>query len=462
MEAACRKAAGHDPVARSSEQPKAPLDRARDRMALTGQWSPRQAMGRRWAIGCVALEVTQRCNLDCSACYLSESAEAVKDLPIEEIFRRIDGIFDHYGPHTDVQVTGGDPTLRPREELAAIVRYIRRKGMRPALFTNGIRATRDLLSQLADAGLIDVAFHVDLTQGRKGYRSEAELNAVRRTYIERARGLPLAVYFNTTVFDANFDQIPEVVALFVQESDVVRLASFQLQAQTGRGTLGKRGQAITLSSVAGQIERGAKTSLTFDAIHAGHARCNRYAMSLVANGTVHDLLDDAELVAAVLARSAHLQFDRQSRSRTIASFARLLLRNPGLVSTGSGWLIRKLWRMRSDLWASRGSANKLSFFVHDFMDACALEKERLDACVFIAATHEGPVSMCLHNARRDSFLLDPLRVRRADGDWFWDPVSGDLTRQKASPSIPRLEPRTAKGRTKQRAMSASGRERYSR
>ena len=99
--------------------------------------------GRRWPIGYVALEVTQRCNLDCTACYLSEHSEAVKDIPLEELFRRIDLIFDHYGPHTNVQVTGGEPTLRNREELVAIVRKVSRKGMRPALVTNGIRAKRE-------------------------------------------------------------------------------------------------------------------------------------------------------------------------------------------------------------------------------------------------------------------------------------------------------------------------------
>jgi molybdenum cofactor biosynthesis enzyme MoaA len=189
-----------------------------------------------WPIGCGALEITQRCNLDCGACYLSEHSEAVKDLPLEEVYRRIDMIRDTYGPDVDVQITGGDPTLRDRGELLAIVRRLRQMGMPAALFTNGIRVTRDLLTSLVEAGLIDLAFHVDLTQGRRGYQAERDLNELRRTYIERARGLPLSVFFNTTVFDGNFDQIPDVVAFFVQHSDVVRLASFQQQAQTGRGT----------------------------------------------------------------------------------------------------------------------------------------------------------------------------------------------------------------------------------
>lgn len=163
----------------------------RGSMQRSGQWHDGQMAGRRWPVACVSLEITQRCNLDCTLCYLSESSEAVRDLPLEEVFRRIDLIAAHYGPHTDVQVTGGDPTLRRRDELVAIVRRVRAKGMRPALFTNGILATRDLLAQLADAGLVDVAFHVDLTKERKGYASERELNAIRREYIERARGLTL-------------------------------------------------------------------------------------------------------------------------------------------------------------------------------------------------------------------------------------------------------------------------------
>ena len=96
----------------------------RARMHRTGQWQPHQMAGRRWPVACVSLEITQRCNLDCTLCYLSESAEAVRDFPLEEVFRRIDLILQHYGPGTDVQVSGGEPTLRRRDELVAIVRRL--------------------------------------------------------------------------------------------------------------------------------------------------------------------------------------------------------------------------------------------------------------------------------------------------------------------------------------------------
>src|SRR5207253_4212698 len=114
-----------------------------------------------------------------------------------------------------VQVTGGDPTLRRREELVAIVRRLSQRGLRPALMTNGIQASRDLLAELAGAGLFDVAFHVDTTQRRRRYPTEESLNAVRRAYIERARGLNLAVVFNTTVHAGNLEEVPALVRFFL-------------------------------------------------------------------------------------------------------------------------------------------------------------------------------------------------------------------------------------------------------
>src|SRR6266478_2091722 len=93
--------------------------------------TPNQVLGRRSTIGCVALEITQRCNLDCTLCYLSENSELVKDLPLPEVFRRIDEIAAHFGAPTSVQITGGDPTLRERRELVAIVRRVRERGLLP-------------------------------------------------------------------------------------------------------------------------------------------------------------------------------------------------------------------------------------------------------------------------------------------------------------------------------------------
>lgn len=413
-------------------------------------------MGRSWPIGCVALEITQRCNLDCTLCYLSESSEAIKDLPLEEVYRRIDEIRSRYGRDTNVQITGGEPTLRPRAELIAIVRRVIASGLRPALFTNGMRATRELLRALCDAGLGEVAFHVDTTQQRKGHASEAALNAVRDEYIDRARGLPLAVYFNTTVHDGNFAEMPALVRFFIGRSDVVRLASFQLQADTGRGVLRAREDAITPESMVKKIKAATGVDLDFDAVRVGHARCNRYAVALIANGKAHDALDHREFVARFIAETAALRLDRVRWSRSLPPLILHAVRRPAFLLHSVAWVARKAWRMRHDLLAARGRVRKLSFFVHNFMDACELEQERLDACVFAAATSEGPVSMCLHNARRDSELLKPLAVPRGARIGFWNPLTGAIEDRPPLRLAVQLSRKTARGRARARLCSFPG------
>ena len=353
-----------------------------------------------------------------------------------------------YGPNTDVQITGGDPTLRKREDLVAIVRHIRAHGMRPTLFTNGIRATRDLLCELAAAGLVDVAFHVDMTQRRTGYASEAELNAVRRDYIRRARGLGLAIMFNTTVFAGNFHELVALAAFFLAVSGDVSFASFQLQADTGRGTGGKRPQIISSDGVADALRAGVGADLSFGIPGTGHRNCNRYAMALVCNRRAYDFYRDRQLMKPLLAATADVVVDRRHRWRAVQAFAAWALRHPAYLPllTRLGW--RHMWRMRRDLAAARGRLTKISFFIHNFMSACQLQRDRVDACVFMAATADGPISMCLHNARRDDFVLAPVRMDVGAATRFWNPANGRIQDDGRAGTPPSPAPRQAKGRAR--------------
>ena len=135
--------------------------------SAAGQWTPPQTPGRRFPIGCVAF---------------------------------------------DVQITGGEPTLHKPSDLVEIISHFADWPKRLALFTNGIRAKRERLTELLAAGLVDVAFHVDLNQERRGYDTECALNEIRKVYIDCARGLPLNVMFNTSMFAGNFDGIAGLTA----------------------------------------------------------------------------------------------------------------------------------------------------------------------------------------------------------------------------------------------------------
>jgi 7,8-dihydro-6-hydroxymethylpterin dimethyltransferase len=375
-------------------------------------------------MGCVSLEITQRCNLDCTLCYLSDSAEAVRDIPLEELFRRIDDIALQYGPNTDVQISGGDPTLRDKAELSQIVRYVRTKSMRASLFTNGILLTREWLQKLAEDGLNDVAFHVDMTQERKGYANEQDMNVLRLKYINMARGLPLSVIFNTTVFAGNMHEVAALADFFVRHNDVVRFASFQLGADTGRGTVpGRDPVAVTQASVCQAIEQGVGLQLNFDALHGGHRSCNRYAMLFTIGQQRFDALADGEFVARVMRDTADVVIDRDQGLRGAWAVSKAILGKRHLLSGFVEHATRMLWQARAQ-WFKAGRivppVRKISFFTHNFMDACNLDAERVDACVFMAATAEGPMSMCAYNAERERILLKPIVLSSGE---TWQPLA---------------------------------------
>ena len=391
--------------------------------------TPNQVLGRRSTIGCVALEITQRCNLDCTLCYLSESSESVKDVPLEVVFRRIDRIRELYGPGVSVQVTGGDPTLRKRDELVAIVRRVSERGLRPSLFTNGIKATRDLLAELAEAGLFDVAFHVDTTQRRKKYPTEADLNVVRREYIERARGLRIAVIFNTTVHADNLEEVPDLIRFFMKNSDVVGMASFQVHAVTGRGEWRKRSVHVTPETIAERIRRGVGLPrLAWDTALVGHPSCNQGTMLATVGGQAVDVLTDPPLYERFLEEFRNVLFDRRDVKRTAQKVIGVALLHPYWLVRGGAFLIKKLWSVRAAL-SRRERIGKMTFFIHNFMDSEALDPERIRNCSFMVMTDDGPISMCEHNARRDDFILKPIALSSDTlRDVLWDPRSGEIER----------------------------------
>ena len=372
-------------------------------------FTPNQLLGRTHTIGCVAIEITQKCNLDCTLCYLSEHSQAVRDIPIKEVFKRLDNVLNHYGPGTSVRITGGDPTLRKRSELIEIVAYANQLGLHTALFTNGIAATRELLTALANVGLNDVAFHVDTTQEREGFDSEASLNAVREEYIERARGLGLMVIFNTTVHTHNFAELPMLVDFFVARADAVSFASFQLQAETGRGEWGARAGVIDPVTVKAAIESAIRKALPWEKVRIGHSDCHSYMPTLVANGQVYSVVDDEHLFAQFIEDFKHIQTTRQHGSAKIVwDYSKALLARPSWLLKLAKATVIKMLEMRKSLMKSKGRVHKLSFFVQNFMDASALQQDRIHACSFMVMTADGPVSMCKHNAERDEHILKPL------------------------------------------------------
>lgn len=398
----------------------------REGLEAADQFDEFQVAGRLFPVACVALEITQRCNLDCTLCYLSEHAEQAHDVPLVVLFQRIAIVHRRYGPGATVQITGGDPTLRKTEDIEALCQEIRRLNMRSCLMTNGIRANRAFLVRLAQAGLDDVAFHVDLTQERTGFESEGALNAVRQDYIERARNLGLRILFNTTVCPANLAEVPALCQFFRSQARHVSLVSFQMQADTGRGTARERDVALTQDVLSDHISVGFGVDFP-SKMGIGHSECSRNDHLAISGDRAVSFLTNKTLLKRVISTLERVD----TSGRVVADLPDMVrkapLRDPVMVLCFATELLRILWRLRSGLWAGRGRVSRMSVVLHSFMDAKALVKERCEACVFMVATGNGPISMCVYNAERDAQLFAPVSVNEGGKDAWWSAATGQVS-----------------------------------
>jgi hypothetical protein len=57
-------------------------------------------------------------------------------------------------------------------------------------------------------------------------------------------------------------------------------------------------------------------------------------------------------------------------------------------------------------------------------------------------TRDGPISMCIHNAQRDAFIMQPVTVRSGGGPAPWHPLGTATVPDPASRPLKRLKGRT--------------------
>ncbi len=92
----------------------------------------------------LAFEITPRCNLNCVHCRTNASMNLKEVLTFEDIIKTIDEISKEFKPV--IVLTGGEPLLR--NDLFDIADYIKSKGMRVGLATNGTLVNRDMAKKI--------------------------------------------------------------------------------------------------------------------------------------------------------------------------------------------------------------------------------------------------------------------------------------------------------------------------
>jgi hypothetical protein len=185
---------------------------------------------------CTALlEVTFRCNLNCTFCFADASPSQQNDPDLTVIKGWYQRLLDAGGPY-NVQISGGEPTVR--EDLVQIVAIGRQMGFNfIQLNTNGIRlADKNYVKELREAGLASVFLQFDGTkddiyQALRG----RNLLAQKITAIENCIAENIGVVLvPTLVPGVNTDNIGDIIRFAIEYAPGIRGVHFQPVSYFGR------------------------------------------------------------------------------------------------------------------------------------------------------------------------------------------------------------------------------------
>lgn len=418
------------------------------RHLLAGNWAsldasmqvPQQMFGRQ-GNGCGAtIGAMPRCDFACRGCYLNADANKIPAESVEAIKAQMRALRPVLGHAGNLQLTDGEVTLRPVEDVVELLRYAQSLDLIPMLMTHGdsFRRRPGLLEQLmVDGGLREVSIHVDTTQrGRLGAQwrtaqTEAELNPLRAEFAamirqaQRTTGLPLRAATTMTVTRENLRGVADVVRWLTHNTDAFRMMSFQPIAQVGRTEAGYGGgvevEALWAQVAAGAGVAGGAARMARMGVWFGHQSCNRMVNGVVVRVGDRepqffavrdaDAPTDVRVVDGFLQRFGGISFRLDSASERVARSAGVIAAAPAFIlrsvaefarqwtqRAGDRSSVRGTWR----LLRGRARMTPLVLVSHHFMSREQLEtadgQDRLAHCVFRVPINGELMSMCEVNA----------------------------------------------------------------
>ncbi len=180
----------------------------------------------------VSWNVTRKCNLKCSHCYINAAKEELSgELSTEEAKQLIDQICEVSRPL--LILSGGEPLLR--KDMFELIRYGTEKGLRMGLGSNGSLLDGTAAKKLKDAGVKTVSISLDSCSPARHDEFRGVVGswekAVRAIKALKENGVLVQV--NTTVTQQNYGEIDEIMSLAEQ----IGVENFHLffLVPTGRG-----------------------------------------------------------------------------------------------------------------------------------------------------------------------------------------------------------------------------------
>ena len=221
---------------------------------------------------------------------------------------------------------------------------------------------------------------------------DAMADLVRATRKKTRR--PLIAAHTVTVTPGNLPELPAIVRWTVRNADVFRLLGLQPLAQVGRTR--ERG---AVSAVWDAVCEGVGKRIHNHTFTFGHPKCNEFAFVWLCGKDVFEVrrensrLDNWFMRHWINGGLRGWTPAGEPRPVALARLAGRMLRDPRMLFVIPAFgLARVLGNPRL---LKRPRAFAIS--VHHFMDADALDQERLDACVFKVPVDGRMVSMCEFN-----------------------------------------------------------------
>ncbi len=180
----------------------------------------------------VSWNVTRKCNLKCSHCYINAATEELQnELTTEEGKQLIDQISKVSRPL--LILSGGEPMLR--EDIYELIRYGTSQGLRMGLGSNGSLIDDAVAKRLKTAGIKTVSISLDSSVPEK----HDEFRGVKGSWVNATNAITalkqnnILVQVNTTVTLQNHTEIEDIMSQ-IEQLGVENFHLFFL-VPTGRG-----------------------------------------------------------------------------------------------------------------------------------------------------------------------------------------------------------------------------------
>ncbi|HON84476.1 MAG TPA: 12,18-didecarboxysiroheme deacetylase [Syntrophorhabdaceae bacterium] len=181
----------------------------------------------------VVWNMTKRCNLRCIHCYARAEDEGyhANELTTEEGKRLIDDLFSFGVPV--ILFSGGEPLLR--KDLAELVEYAVKKGLRAVISTNGTLISEKMARIFSEKGLSYIGVSLDgIGDVNDAFRGKKGAFNMAMEGIRNAKKAGIKVGLRFTINKRNYPEVPRIFDL-IEKENIDRVCFYHL-VYAGRGS----------------------------------------------------------------------------------------------------------------------------------------------------------------------------------------------------------------------------------